>query len=153
MNYWLKFMGVFWSESGFVSGGDLTHSWTQRGLGSVSHPPRGKGLKLKPSAETRSLQDKCPRLSTETAPRTSAGAENILWSCWSHQKVGQEGDSCHNSCLTLANIQKYQTDLLVEIFQRADWLPASAAPAGREGLSLGQRGKGKPVATRAEESL
>lgn len=31
MNHWLKFMGVFWSESGSVGGGDLTHSWTQQG--------------------------------------------------------------------------------------------------------------------------
>lgn len=62
------------------------------------------------------------RLCTETAPGTCAGEKNILWSCWSHQKVGQEADFCHNSCLALANIQKWQTALLAEIFQNTDYL-------------------------------
>lgn len=149
MNYRLKFTGVVWSESGFVSGGGLTCSWAQWGLWRVSHPPRWR--ELKPSAETRGLQDKCPRLCTETAPRTGAGQRAALDPAGATK--GWAGGRFLPQFLTLASFPKCQAAVLVEISQKADYLflllllerrgrKRKARNCQSWGKSLGQQPKG-----------
>lgn len=76
------------------------------------------------------------------------------WRGWAGGQFSQR-NSCSSSYSILANFLKWQTALLVEIFQKADYWFHSTSPSEKEGLSLegGRKGKAVTTARAGEASL
>lgn len=162
MNYWLKFKGVFRSQSGPVCGDNLIPSWTQmsaiKWLASshvndlfqtqafeclYSEMVRItvlQGLHI----ERNSSQDWClgkGHLQSRLTQWRGTTGKLSLW------------NSCSSYYFTLAHILKWQTALLSEIFQNTDYWFHSTSPFGKGGLSLEGGGKGKAVTAARAGSL